>query len=1093
MYRPECQPDAMTPSAKSDRAGLGPALSPQGRRASQGTLSDDECLDDVDDTDKNSTSRKKRRLSKSIERKFACPFDGCTKSYGRAEHLSRHQLNHMPKQIYHCQQPNCDRRFVRPDLLNRHAMRHENRESGQVRTTKARYDLPVTYQDERIHPPKVMGHDIRRDSTIAPDINVLMKNESESPPDARDSTSPQMARGAVRHLLDRQHMPPPLEARPELAQLPHSQQQRAPINGRTPTSPSISQFNSTVAPDYTSGYTSTTKPPTTQTNVNPVPAYLDYHLPNQGYQRRYSDSFSQTSQNHGFQALPYLSPTSNSAATVQSSTGLTPFTPNYPVIPPLPACDPVPSRDNNLQPSAISGSLFPSNFDQGVYNHGSTVPLPTGDLNMPIFQNEMYHNAPFVSADGFYPWLFDPDSNVDSSALLHERSVDKAAYQLDFTQDQATITRNSHTTSGESSSIPTPSTPRRLAIREFGSFPTAISFDRRKTLLLFITSLNDGRPTVKRARDSVLSGDHDKHPHVLSLPMLQSFLAAFWESVHPQLPILHRPTFSADTSPDLLLLSMIALGASNLDRSHDPDLQRRSSDLSFFLAWHIRIPLFQSADFGPPAKLWVLQTLLLLELFEKMYSSRTLHERAHVHHSTTVSLIRRSSILTGRYSEDFPSDNNDDALSDCEFNQINSSGYNTSDPNWNQWISLEAARRIAFAAFVIDTTHAHLFGTSLVMVPHEMRIPLPCDEAMWAADSMSEVTSIQNRLETLGYRQVGFLEALKKTLNRNPVKTNTFGRVSIMAGLMSVSWHMKMQDVRVTSVGVGKQGNWGRQLIHAFDFWKKDFDASIIDLSQQPRDVLSSTINPGSSLHRPFHGELDRDNVFEARSVLHHLVHMVINSDVLDCMMFAGATRLLGRVVTPRDRDAACLRMRQTWAPSARARDATVFALKFLSSVLLPDTETDAILPSDYEACNDVLLNRPWALYIACMIVWSYGYANDGPLMPLPSSSSSSSPPALHSPAVARSAAQVLSHFDDPQARVRDMRAFLRNMMGRVQSSVGLVGVSSGRNAVLGLLLFLRDTFRGAKWELLHEAARTLDGCVGLLVPGLEKGTGQRA
>ena len=38
-------------------------------------------------------SRKRRRSRKGLDKKFACPQDGCGKSYSRAEHLYRHQLN----------------------------------------------------------------------------------------------------------------------------------------------------------------------------------------------------------------------------------------------------------------------------------------------------------------------------------------------------------------------------------------------------------------------------------------------------------------------------------------------------------------------------------------------------------------------------------------------------------------------------------------------------------------------------------------------------------------------------------------------------------------------------------------------------------------------------------------------------------------------------------------------------------------------------------------------------------------------------------------------------------------------------------------
>ena len=38
-------------------------------------------------------SRKRRRSRKGLDKKFECPHEGCGKSYSRAEHLYRHQLN----------------------------------------------------------------------------------------------------------------------------------------------------------------------------------------------------------------------------------------------------------------------------------------------------------------------------------------------------------------------------------------------------------------------------------------------------------------------------------------------------------------------------------------------------------------------------------------------------------------------------------------------------------------------------------------------------------------------------------------------------------------------------------------------------------------------------------------------------------------------------------------------------------------------------------------------------------------------------------------------------------------------------------------
>lgn len=68
--------------------------------------------------------RKRRRSRKDLDKKFECPTEGCGKSYSRAEHLYRHQLNHAPKQIFNCDFLDCHRTFVRLDLCLRHRERH---------------------------------------------------------------------------------------------------------------------------------------------------------------------------------------------------------------------------------------------------------------------------------------------------------------------------------------------------------------------------------------------------------------------------------------------------------------------------------------------------------------------------------------------------------------------------------------------------------------------------------------------------------------------------------------------------------------------------------------------------------------------------------------------------------------------------------------------------------------------------------------------------------------------------------------------------------------------------------------------------------
>lgn len=50
--------------------------------------------------------------------------------------------------------------------------------------------------------------------------------------------------------------------------------------------------------------------------------------------------------------------------------------------------------------------------------------------------------------------------------------------------------------------------------------------------------------------------------------------------------LVHKPTFSPDKTPNLLLIAMMAIGASNLDKIHGPEVTKAAAELSNFLAWY---------------------------------------------------------------------------------------------------------------------------------------------------------------------------------------------------------------------------------------------------------------------------------------------------------------------------------------------------------------------------------------------------------------------------------------------------------------------------------------------------------------------------
>lgn len=580
----------------------------------------------------------------------------------------------------------------------------------------------------------------------------------------------------------------------------------------------------------------------------------------------------------------------------------------------------------------------------------------------------------------------------------------------------------------------------------------SISEERSQEIYDYINDRFNGHAHVplQEMREDIVGGDRNDDSHVLSRKMMQAYIWSYWHSLSDQMPIIHKASFSAENTPTLLLLAMMAIGSACLDKTHGTAVTMAGARVSNFLSTHLRWELFMDPSFRAPAKLWVFQTLLVLELYEKMCSTRQLHERAHIHHATTITLMRRGRSLIGKSSLD-ESTNIHESDPSSRHSSTSAPAIGR-DEWWQNWIINESTKRAACAAFVIDSIHSSMFGHSGVMVAHEMRLPLPCDDSLWRATSGAEVVRVEASLKAQGIKPMSFLEGLKCTLNNQEVNTTSFGRTVLMAGLLSVTHHMHQRDLQINVLGGGVvqaldgRDKWRATLTRAYDFWKANFDKAVDQSNSLPDPYRN-----GSTKAPP-------NVIFESRTVLHDLAHMAMHADIVDCQMFAGAKKLLGRPVGPLEFNAVQKRIKEYWAPSARARDAAFYALQFLRSVLAPELSTrrdhtGPIQEQPYDTRHDVLLNRPWVLYFAALVLWCYGFAIEGPC-----------PRAVPPPT--------------QQEQWLEMRAYLGNyaMSDRPEGLRTLRGLNQNTS----LLLVLKESFENSRWELLHEAAALLQNCVNL-------------
>ena len=82
-------------TADDDAAGAAP--SEQHIKQQDSSTSEDMEADAEHELDElaDAKPKKKRRVIRTLDKKYECPYKDCGKAYSRAEHLYRHQLNRV--------------------------------------------------------------------------------------------------------------------------------------------------------------------------------------------------------------------------------------------------------------------------------------------------------------------------------------------------------------------------------------------------------------------------------------------------------------------------------------------------------------------------------------------------------------------------------------------------------------------------------------------------------------------------------------------------------------------------------------------------------------------------------------------------------------------------------------------------------------------------------------------------------------------------------------------------------------------------------------------------------------------------------------
>lgn len=666
----------------------------------------------------------------------------------------------------------------------------------------------------------------------------------------------------------------------------------------------------------------------------------------------------------------------------------------------------------------------------------STVMSGSGDLF-----------APAQIGDNFAAWLFDsPGSQPQPFDLANlpyfDFGIDYSPNDLwTFDPSLGQGPRETHRTPSIAEQFDDPAAHLRINERRM--------VDITHTLSTYYMRKRPPGCDVFAVADTVLYHPSEYEWPNLTKHVLESCIAAFWNNVARQLPIVHRPTFSCSECKLPLLLGMIALGAVSLVRSNAKGTLADYRSLADLIIINIRWEIFMSDDAQPPVELWVAQALLFLELYEKMHSSRALHERAHIHHASTITLLRRGSPMIGGSGDETPNSAVPTRAASPAEGLYGKGPLSSSSRWWQRWVQNESMHRVVFAAFQMDSLHAVLFGHESVLLPYEVRLPLPCDDALWTAKSPDEVRRLEQTFSMHGIKPINFLDGLKRCLHGQDVQSHHNARLILVAGLLSVGWHIKRRDKHSqfleTLPIANERERWRHLLFKAYGHWRRSFETAL--------GSMKANNQSGDGAH---------DDAAAEPTMLESMASVTSYIDIIDVQIFAGSKRLLGRKVSRKDHAAVVQRM-HAWAKSQASTLATIHAYKALHTTLAAGSRS-AMTPSavsgsyiKYACRADPLIYRPWILYLSALAIWAYQYA----LRP--------------ADGARQNDVQWASAASAQEAACQYL-----NACAAVDSSARLSATISSHGCA-AVLRVLAEDFATGESELLNEASRLLKGCANML------------
>ncbi|ETI21278.1 hypothetical protein G647_07623 [Cladophialophora carrionii CBS 160.54] len=700
----------------------------------------------------------------------------CMRSFARLEHLKRHERSHTKEKPFEC--PECTRCFARRDLLLRHQQKLHSSTTPSARPRSGRRESVAGVASGRVRKNSTAGNA----GTMRPRANTLSHVDSSTLGLLSNSTGNfgRQYMSGHNHSSSMNVLSGPqafayrgLHSNQAPFNLPKLETHGLPIDlsGGLRTAPPFGGFGSEFGGGFGPDQGDTINPHALHMTdlhglgLDPMGSPFQQMFPGMtASQAMAEDESGFDWMTQGFENQMSFAQAHENAIDDSSPSAMSTNSP-------APAND-VHNEANMVlmqQSSATAGNMWSNALE-------SQVPV----LNSPMSVDMMsaFNEVVNVPMETISPKsLLGRGSSMDMSLPTPPDfvSMDASAMQAN---PRYTGFQLSFTAEAPASTTSTASMDSSLRQGSATSASSELVSDRIRNVLIAGLSQNAGfgqRKYSQPAISSPLSPSSNVRPRGFnpstfpSTHELQRYVSAYIRYFHPHLPFLHIPTLNFEapefTTPirlvsgnsqlsyttvaggaSCLILSIAAIGALyEAEVSQSRELFECAKRLISNYLEERRKANMTKTQFAPrhatereDTPLWLVQAMLLNVIYGHNCGDKTAAELASNHCAALVSLARGAELA--RPSQGHTGTGPNDVNGHVHMNGMAANGWNSvmdevDNSDWIEWKLVEERKRTLYAVFILSSMLVTAYNHPPALTNSEIRLNLPCDEELWAAES----------------------------------------------------------------------------------------------------------------------------------------------------------------------------------------------------------------------------------------------------------------------------------------------------------------------------------------------------------------------